>query len=1048
MTMFRAKWARVAASASALVLAATGIGVFGVFSAAPAEAAVNPNIKVAIKPLVLSDQDGVEIPGAGAQVEDPVRMYVEWDASDANPQPGDSFTVGLPTTGAALPDITNYYRFREVGRSDPLMFDGLQVGECVTAADVMTCTFNQAVAAQSNVKGKMNQMLMAQKETPLTKLPFNANGVETQVPNPNDEPITQRLWTEKNVGKYANSLKRDSTQINWHITGSGRRLSERSGMPAGTYANKVVFNDVLGADGQTLLPADSTWYVRVDPKSAPNQYPTVARVGQPGINTAYGNYTLERTISEDGKSATVTLTRTDGNFDPAINYEIVYSSKIDGKVIPEKQYTNSATLVGDTEGPITSAISYRDPITYTIEMKPGYGAFGVKKYVLGAQVGADAGQIPAATAVTINVNYELPAGWDPALHPEWTAPAGGANPYTMNVPVEQGVAGVAFPKGTKVTLTESLDSAQLPAALRWQGNPSFSVGSTTAVNEVSFTIAENNVSSVSLTNTAAPAPGKISVTKKVVGDIPAGKTFSFDYVCDDAAKTSGSITDVIPGQAKESAEIPAGATCTVTERDASIDGSNLETSAIDPVMVKAGEVAAVEVTNTYTPKSGKFAVTKKVVGDIPAGKTFSFDYVCDDAAKTSGSITDVAAGETKESGDIPDGAECLVTEREAEAAVDGFILDSAVADPVTVKDGEVAALVMTNTYTPAPGNIAVTKKVVGDIPADKTFSFDYVCDDPAKTSGSITDVAAGDTKVSRDIPAGATCTVTEKDASVDGFTLQTSTIDPVVIKAGEVATLEVTNTYTPVPGKIAVTKKVVGDIPAGKTFSFDYVCDDAAKTSGSITDVVPGQAKESAEIPAGATCTVTEKDASVDGFNLQTSTIDPVTVKAGEVAALEVTNTYTPKVGKISVTKEVVGDIPAGKTFSFDYVCNDPAKTSGSILNVAAGETKESGDIPDGAECLVTEREAEAAVDGFTLQTSAIDPVVIKAGEVATLEVTNTYTPVPSPTPTPSETPGGNGGGDRPSLARTGADVLGGSLATLTLLGMGGGLLALRRARR
>ena len=852
MTMFRAKWARVAASASALVLAATGIGVFGVFSAAPAEAAVNPNIKVAIKPLVLSDQDGVEIPGAGAQVEDPVRMYVEWDASDANPQPGDSFTVGLPTTGAALPDITHYYRFREVGRSDPLMFNGLQVGECVTAADVMTCTFNQAVAAQSNVKGTMNQMLMAQKETPLTKLPFNANGVETQVPNPNNEPIVERLWTEKNVGKYANSLKRDSTQINWHITGSGRRLSERSGMPAGTYANKVVFNDVLGADGQTLLPDDSTWYVRVDPKSAPNQYPTVARVGQPGINTTYGNYTLERTISADGKSATVTLTRTDGDFDPAINYEIVYSSKIDGNVIPEKQYTNSATLVGDKEGPITSAISYRDPITYTIEMKPGYGAFGVKKYVLGAQVGADAGQIPAATAVTVNVKYELPAGWDPALHPEWTAPAGGANPYTMNVPVEQGVAGVAFPKGTKVTLTESLDSAQLPAALRWQGEPSFSIGSTNAVNEVSFTIAENNVSAVSLTNTAAPAPGKIAVTKKVVGDIPAGKTFAFDYVCDDAAKTSGSITDVVAGQAKESAEIPAGATCTVTERDASVDGFTLQTSTIDPVMVKSGEVAALEVTNTYAPKVGKISVTKEVVGDIPAGKTFSFDYVCNDPAKTSGSILNVAAGETKESGDIPDGAECLVTEREAEAAVDGFILECSAVDPVPVKAGEVAAVLMTNTYTPAPGNIAVTKKVVGDIPADKTFSFDYVCDDPAKTSGSITDVAAGDTKVSRDIPAGATCTVTEKDASVDGFTLQTSTIDP----------------------------------------------------------------------------------------------------------------------------------------------------------------------------------------------------VMIKAGEVATLEVTNTYTPVPSPTPTPSETPGGNGGGDRPSLARTGADVLGGSLATLTLLGVGGGLLALRRARR
>ena len=481
------------------------------------------------------------------------------------------------------------------------MVGDVQVGDCVTAADVMTCAFNDAIAAQTDVKGAMNQMLMAQKETPLTALPFSANGVEAQVPNPNDEPIVQRLWTEKNVGKYANSLKRDSTRINWHITGSGRRLSERAGIPARTYTNKVVFNDVLGADGQTLLAADSTWYVRVDPKSAPNQYPTVARVGQPGINTSYGNYVLERTISEDGKSATVTLTRTDGDFDPAINYEIVYSSKIDGPVVPEKQYTNSATLVGDAEGPITSAISYRDPITYTVEMKPGYGAFGVKKSVLGAQVGADAGQIPVATAVTVNVAYELPAGWDPGIHPEWTAPEGGANPYTMRVPVEQGVAGAAFPKGTKVTLTESLDSAQLPAALRWQGDPSFSVGSTTATSVVSFSITENSVSAVSLTNTAAPAPGRISVTKRVVGDIPAGKAFSFDYVCNDPAGTSGSILDVADGETKVSRDIPAGASCTVTERDASVEGFALQTSTVDPVVVEAGGVAVVEVTNTYTP---------------------------------------------------------------------------------------------------------------------------------------------------------------------------------------------------------------------------------------------------------------------------------------------------------------------------------------------------------------------------------------------------------------------------------------------------------------
>ena len=101
MTVFRTRWARAVVGASALALAATGMGALGVYSAAPAEAAANPDIGVSIKPLVLSDKDGVEIPGAGVQVEDPVRMRVEWDATNADPRPGDSFTVGLPATGAA-----------------------------------------------------------------------------------------------------------------------------------------------------------------------------------------------------------------------------------------------------------------------------------------------------------------------------------------------------------------------------------------------------------------------------------------------------------------------------------------------------------------------------------------------------------------------------------------------------------------------------------------------------------------------------------------------------------------------------------------------------------------------------------------------------------------------------------------------------------------------------------------------------------------------------------------------------------------------------------
>ena len=211
---------------------------------------------------------------------------------------------------------------------------------------------------------------------------------------------------------------------------------------------------------------------------------------------------------------------------------------------------------------------------------------------------------------------------------------------------------------------------------------------------------------------------------------------------------------------------------------------------------------------------------------------------------------------------------------------------------------------------------------------------------------------------------------------------------------------------------------------------------------------------------------MTERDATVDGFILEPAVIDPVPVEAGEVAAVLMTNTYTPAPGNIAVTKQVVGDIPADKTFSFDYVCDDPAGTSGSILDVAAGDTKVSRDIPAGATCTVAER--DASVDGFALQTSAIGPVVVEAGGVAVVEVTNTYTPAPGPAPsespspsaTPSESPspsgapsdgpdspGGPGAAEDPALARTGADGLVAFLAALGLLVAGGGLIAARRAR-
>lgn len=73
-----------------------------------AHAAQNTDIEVTLEtnPLVLTDKDGVPVsPQRAAIVEEPVQIKFSWDATNANPQPGQSFVVALPAE----------YRFREGG---------------------------------------------------------------------------------------------------------------------------------------------------------------------------------------------------------------------------------------------------------------------------------------------------------------------------------------------------------------------------------------------------------------------------------------------------------------------------------------------------------------------------------------------------------------------------------------------------------------------------------------------------------------------------------------------------------------------------------------------------------------------------------------------------------------------------------------------------------------------------------------------------------------------------------------------------------------------
>ena len=575
------------------------LGSFVALLAPHASANQNTGVKVSFSPLILADKDGTEFPNKTAHLEDPVRMKFAWDASTANPQPDESFSIGLPAE----------YRYREIGRHDDLVLgNGTKVGDCVTTTETLTCTFNAAISAATELKGSGNQMIVAQKVTQDNKTTFDANGTEVEVFHPNNERILPIAWVEKDLGKYANSLKRESSSLTWHIQFSGTTIANHLEAEAGS-VNTVTFNDVSGG-GQKLNPDLGSWYVRVNPEEfggGADGYFDVAKADGTAMNTDHGKFTLKPTIGADGTTASITLSRTDGNFAKNANYEIVYQSLAEGgKIVPGKVYSNSATLNGGKNTTVSAQMAYKDPISYDVQLTQGFGSFGVKKYVTGAHQN----DVPADTKIRVNVAYELPNGTTETDYPTW-AKKPASNPYTVEVAAGQQQAGDTlreFPKGTKITLTEDTSAAALPGALGW-GGKTFSVNGTETQETATFSV-DSSVQAVGLYNEVIQKTGSFSVVKKVEGsnkEAFSKETFQIAYTCENGSE--GTLDVKGDGTPVDGPSVPVGTNCEVTEKEKQADGgAEREGYTVDTKIdngaftIKEGAASAtlVTVTNTYT----------------------------------------------------------------------------------------------------------------------------------------------------------------------------------------------------------------------------------------------------------------------------------------------------------------------------------------------------------------------------------------------------------------------------------------------------------------
>ena len=416
---------------------------------------------------------------------------------------------------------------------------------------------------------------------------------------------------------------------------------------------------------------------------------------------APASYTFDYTCKAEGKDPmTGTIVVGKGETKNSDEIPVGYSCSVKERVDKGQDgtaYLEGYTLDVTTSPDVTIAKGAVSNIGVTNTYTLNKGTFSVKKVVEGATfTGADN---------SFTVEYTCTHG-SVALTDEQKA---GSLTLTGN---GTAVTSPSLPFGTSCTIKEADGSAQragYAVATAYTASPQVTVGTATPSPEVT------------VTNKYAPLTGGFVISKTVDGDgaaLAKDTQFTFDYTCTPltgAAQVKGTVV-VKGGENGAVTDVPVGS-CSVSERDATIDGASLNTvltvdgssegvnNGTAVFNVKDGVTVKVAVTNTYVRDRGSFSVAKKVVGgaDSFTKDTFVFDYVCTDG--TQGRLDVPGDGTAVEGPRVPTGTECTVTERAQTANRDGYTVTSELSDngKVTISQKDaVVAVTATNTYTPVP----------------------------------------------------------------------------------------------------------------------------------------------------------------------------------------------------------------------------------------------------------------------------------------------------------------------------------------------------------
>lgn len=410
--------------------------------------------------------------------------------------------------------------------------------------------------------------------------------------------------------------------------------------------------------------------------------------------------------------------------------------------------------------------------------------------------------------------------------------------------------------------------------------------------------------------------------------------------------------------------------------------------------INADYVIKVKYTFPNGARAGDFRVNG---GEYIAPGTLNNEHTGGEAEIA---LKSVGGGELKGEleGQLPKGTSVVLTE--LLPRVEGMVWKVPEFHPsntFTIQDLTSTEVILKNTIekvTSEKAPVKILKKISGaSVNAPTGFDFLVQCEGEADRQVRVE--VNKETGIGN-IEVGKECTVTEQDSTPPtGYVLQKPEPQKFIIPNNG-HTFTFVNTYVQdhgPSGTFTLVKRVEAEpgILVPKTFDFSYRCEKEGTTdvfADKLKDVVPNTPRESAKIPEGFTCTITELNADIPDAILETQ--NPGKVRIGE--QITITNVYSqiiPQAGTFTLKKVVQAEpnIKVPQEFQFDYRCAKPGSPdiTGTIEHVKAGTTAVSGEVPEGYTCSVSEQEAK--VDGLDWNVAVSGPV--SAGQVVT--VTNSY---------------------------------------------------------